>query len=170
MYQITARSLDYQRFEPGIFFGRTCQNTGGPFGPPVFCMEGFERRLLAKPRWGFATAVAFPQKSESLLLRQKGTAIPSGMAVPFSTPRAQSRVTAPRPPAARGRAAIWPAARQKKLAVSRRSLPCGVLADFSAPGKSLGFRNTMSIAQDRRNLKKKSGRAAMSCRMGIIRV
>ena len=25
MYQITARSLDYQRFEPGIFFGRTCQ-------------------------------------------------------------------------------------------------------------------------------------------------
>ena len=24
MYQITARSLDYQRFEPGIFFGRTC--------------------------------------------------------------------------------------------------------------------------------------------------
>ena len=33
--------------------------------------EGFERRLLATVRWTVATAVAFPQKSKSLSLRQK---------------------------------------------------------------------------------------------------
>ena len=46
MHQITARSLDYQRFEPGIFFGRTCQRkdpsarTGLSFGSSH--VEGFE--------------------------------------------------------------------------------------------------------------------------------
>ena len=32
--------------------------------------DGFERRLLASVRWTLATAVAFPQKSESILLMQ----------------------------------------------------------------------------------------------------
>jgi hypothetical protein len=34
-------------------------------------MEGLERRLLEKPRRGFSTAVAFPQKSESDGRRRK---------------------------------------------------------------------------------------------------
>ena len=42
----------------------------------VFCWYGyleggFERRLLARPRWGLATAVAFPQKSESTVRSER---------------------------------------------------------------------------------------------------
>ncbi len=36
-------------------------------GPNFLHEDGFERRLLATCQWHVATAVAFPQKSESVL-------------------------------------------------------------------------------------------------------
>ena len=52
------------------------RKTRHPFGWRVFlrlgiCEGGFERRLLATVRWTVATAVAFPQKSESTFPHQK---------------------------------------------------------------------------------------------------
>ena len=41
----------------------------------LFAFCGFERRLLATVRWTVATAVAFPQKSESTFPHQKSTGL-----------------------------------------------------------------------------------------------
>ena len=38
--------------------------------------RGFERRLLATVRWTVATAVAFPQKSESIVINRRLTEVP----------------------------------------------------------------------------------------------
>ena len=37
--------------------------------------RGFERRLLATVRWTVATAVAFPQKSESIVINRRLTEV-----------------------------------------------------------------------------------------------
>ena len=55
------------------------RKTRHPHGWRVFlclgiCEGGFERRLLATVRWTVATAVAFPQKSESTFPHQKDEA------------------------------------------------------------------------------------------------
>ena len=51
--------------EIAIFSQAKKPPSGGFFVWYGYSEGGFERRLLARPRWGLATAVAFPQKSES---------------------------------------------------------------------------------------------------------
>ena len=63
------KSCRGQKLLEGSNPSSSAKTQGARLGPLCFAIRGIRRRLLAKPRWGFATAVAFPQKSESLLLR-----------------------------------------------------------------------------------------------------
>ena len=56
----------------GVHFNQPCQEKSNTircwtFSAFGYLEDGFERRLLAICQWHVATAVAFPQKSESVL-------------------------------------------------------------------------------------------------------
>ena len=58
--------------EKRVHFGPPLQRNGpkqGSWSTAKKRLSGLERRLLASVRWTLATAVAFPQKSESILAR-----------------------------------------------------------------------------------------------------